>query len=442
MRTQLILATMIVLASAVVNAGQPWYGSETGEPYHWQNGIIEWVNDPGDLAASVTNADAVKWVQESFDKWAKAGLQNSAAGGLITTVDLHPSKKGTLQQVLSMDPKSDVYYYKIITNNNMYPTIVFDTKGEIIADLCKKLGCDASQIMAYTMVDAQGDLDPKTHTIKHGVTILNGAMINTPNIDNERYKASVIHEIGHLLGLDHSGLNDGYATKVDSKLNRTPTTNMELGLPTMYPVNLHKDQNSLHNDDIMAISTLYPSTTFTSQFCSLTGNVTDGNGVGIQGVEIVVRTATAADYATDSYSTMTGVNYAIPTHDGHYYVYGLVPGKKYSVGLTQLPMFASDGSGIGRFGAETGIAPPTFTISCEGLDAKYCDAAGRDISAGGGATYDVSCDKGGQIIVMDTVSLGAVTMDVKYSTAPTPAGSEPAPPAAASSGKSGCTLIR
>lgn len=443
MKIRMILAIVILLSPIFADAGQPWWGSELGKPYRWQNGVIEWISVPGDLAASVNNAEAVKWVEEAFDKWAKAALYNSAAGGLITTVDLHPSKGGVLNATLSADPKSNDFYLNTILNGKLPPTIIFDKDGSILAHLCKTyLSCNPDDLMAYTMVSDQMDLDPATHAIRHGVTILNGTQINKTGIDTESFKASVLHEIGHLLGLDHSALNDGYATTVDSKLDRKPVANMGKGIPTMYPVN-DKEEGSLHNDDVMAISMLYPSTAFTSQFCSLIGKVVDGSGAGIQGVEVVARTTIAADWATDAYSAMTGVNFPVPTRDGHYYIYGLVPGKKYAVGLAPLPRFKSDGSGVGRYGKETGVEPPAFKVNCDGLPKEHCDALGRDIAAGGGATYEVSCDKGGQQIVMDTVSLHPVTIDAKYSSAPTPTVDDPPPPPpAAASGKSGCTLIR
>lgn len=445
MKMRLTLMAVVVVSSWGAHAGQPWYGSETGEPYHWQNGVIEWVNDPGDLAKGVTNADAVKWVEESFDKWAKAGRQNPAAGGWVTTVDLHPTRKGTLQHVLSMDPKSDDYYLKVITNHAAYPTIVFDTKGEFIADLCAEASCDPTKIMAWTIVDAKGDLDPKTHTITHGVTLLNGTMVNTAEITSERFKASVVHEIGHLLGLDHSGLNDTYAVNKD-RTKPADTAGAEKGIPTMYPANVSEDQANLHNDDVIAISSLYPASAFSSQFCTITGKIVDSKGEGIQGIEVVAWAESPANTLADSMSTMTGANFPVPTRDGHYYIRGVVPKRSYAVSFGGLPKFSSSGSAIGTFDSAYGVtAPdlgtPPITTAAEGICFKGSDSC--QITTVQGTIKDVSCDKGGQVIVMDTTTLDSVTVDEQYATAPSPVVSEPTPPAApAASGGSGCTLIR
>ncbi|MBI4471604.1 MAG: matrixin family metalloprotease, partial [Acidobacteria bacterium] len=84
-------------------------------------------------------------------------------------------------------------------------------------------------------------------------------------------QSRVTHEIGHLLGLDHSGL-----------LSAIMFPNLDSG---------RIGQRSLSRDDIIGISTLYPLGTFFSSTGALTGIVRAPNGAAVFGAHVVVVNA-------------------------------------------------------------------------------------------------------------------------------------------------------
>lgn len=458
MRGRWVVVMAVVMASVAAWAGQPWYGGASGAPYHWKDGVVTWVGDPGGLAQGCDNACAIAMVQKAFGVWAAAGLQNPAAGGFMTTVNLHPSLKELLPEdvVAEKDKQGQLFYPSVLLDLSKPATIVFDSdakavtsatnnkNGEILTAACKKINCDPDKVIALTIVDGGYDLDDKAGIITHGVTILDGAKYNRSDIGPARFYASVVHEIGHLLGLDHSGLNDTYAVNKD-RSKPSDVAGAEKGIPTMYPANVSDDQATLHTDDVVAISSLYPADALFSQFCTIEGRIVDSKGAGIQGVEVVAWAEPPANTLADSMSTMTGVAYPVPTQDGHYKIQGVVPKRVYAVTFGSLPLFSSDGSGIGMFSSDSVTAPilgkPPRANAPEGICFKGTDSC--QITAAQGTVKDVSCDKGGQTINMDVVTLDTVTIDAHYATAPAPIVNEPPPtPAAAASGKSGCTLIR
>jgi hypothetical protein len=98
-------------------------------------------------------------------------------------------------------------------------------------------------------------------------------------------KAVMIHEFGHLIGLDHAQVNLDCLT--DSSCDGID------GVPTMFPVLIDEDGGAMSTpaaDDVAALSALYPGASFTSSMGRITGHVFFSDGVTpAQGFNVIAR---------------------------------------------------------------------------------------------------------------------------------------------------------
>ncbi|MBK8571014.1 MAG: matrixin family metalloprotease [Nitrosomonadales bacterium] len=86
-------------------------------------------------------------------------------------------------------------------------------------------------------------------------------------------KVVLAHEVGHLIGLDHTQLDNSQGL----------VTSYPSNYPLMYPI-AYRNYASLHEDDIAAVSALYPDATLNSGYGQLTGSFVQVNGTPIRWV--------------------------------------------------------------------------------------------------------------------------------------------------------------
>ncbi len=151
-------------------------------------------------------------------------------------------------------------------------------------------------------------------------------ILNGKKAADATFPATIMHELGHLMGLDHAQLQKAAMDSADNEKE-------EKGVPTMYPYLLGDLQFSLHVDDIISLAMLYPSSGFKSSFCKIEGDLKDADDNPYQGINVVAY-ADGTDQFMDSRSSVSGAIYP-PCSDnkssGHYVLAGLVPGVPYHV---------------------------------------------------------------------------------------------------------------
>jgi hypothetical protein len=168
-------------------------------------------------------------------------------------------------------------------SDNLNP-VVYDSDGTIIDDL---FGSGQSSSIAGF---AASSYISGTGLYKEGFIVLNGKM----SLSDSDVINTIAHEMGHFIGLDHSQL-DIDNTETYSGTNPTAcTTTTQDKYPLMYPILCRLD-NTLHVDDIAAISALYPSSDINSHFGQINGIFVDTSGQPILGANIWVQNTSTGD---------------------------------------------------------------------------------------------------------------------------------------------------
>ncbi len=176
--------------------------------------------------------------------------------------------------------------------------------------------------------------------IIEGQVFLNGAYLdgNSSNgeVSQAEFEAVISHELGHFNNLDHAQIN-GF--KYEAGL--APATSVE----TMFPVLLTVEQRFPAKDDEVALSLLYPTSSFASTTGTITGtifNLTPGGKMAFTGANVIARNI--ADPWNDAVSQVSGVT-KIPA--GVYTLSGLTPGANYTVEIQSIDPSFTQGSSVG-----------------------------------------------------------------------------------------------
>ncbi len=101
--------------------------------------------------------------------------------------------------------------------------------------------------------------------------IFNGRAVNGDSddgieISTEKLLGNFVHEFGHFIGLSHTQVNGLSTTSYGGPLPTSMTA-------TMFPILLGGEQATLHTDDVVAVSTLYPTSTFFSSTGAIIGDI-------------------------------------------------------------------------------------------------------------------------------------------------------------------------
>jgi hypothetical protein len=273
----LLLALAAVAAITAYAAGPLYVGgpdAAPGVPYTWKINPLTYWTDRGSLG-TLNNTAANSLVAQAFQAWqniSTASISFHYEGSLgddVNTASRYLAVEDALDDCSTLpgDPAGSIAKPR---------SIVYDTNGGIIDGL----GEDSDSTLGWA-VAACLTSDGTNNNFNRAIALINAKGAPSTTL----VKAVMMHEFGHLIGLDHAQVN------LDC-LTNSSCAGIE-GVPTMFPVLVDEDGGAMSTpaaDDAAAISALYPDASFTSSMGRITGHVFFSDGMTpAQGFNVIAR---------------------------------------------------------------------------------------------------------------------------------------------------------
>jgi len=356
----------------LVGGGPGGFGT-AGQPFVWSTtSPVSYHTDRGELG-NQTTGEADQLVREAFDVW-----QN------VTTASIAFQRAADLG--LDVNGSNHMNFFKNFINDcnppqppapaNAVNAIVYDDDGQITSDI---FGV-GQETMVLGFAGAVC-IDPPNTRLTRGRAVLNGLFIDgqpdpddpfpsDPDKSKRKYKEVAIHEFGHLIGLDHSQVNIQVFDPGGG------TADNLFGLPVMFPFLIintppRVDQGfpALAPDDEAWISFLYPSSTFTTTFGFIEGEILFSDGVThVQGGNVIARQVSDGNAANGDESRRNAVSVVSG------YKFTGNPGQAVTGTNTGGSIFGSrDPTLIGFY--EIPLKPGDYTVEVESIDPEFTEGS-------------------------------------------------------------------
>ena len=307
------VALVAGLAAGAAYAGGPLQVCSGGLPMKYPgSGLVTLNYDGGGALGARSKAQADTIVTNAVSLWTNV---NTATVTLARGADLGVDV--TLANV-------STYFNNFSDGLN---PVIYDTDGSIV-DALLGVGAKSSVLgfagSAYSTSPCQ---------YVEGRAVINGYI----NVSDTTMTVVMAHEVGHLIGLDHTQLDgaQGLATS---------------NYPLMYPI-AYRSLVSLHEDDIAAVSGLYPDVTFNSVYGQVSGNLRASGGVTpVLGANVWAQEVTTHKV----YSVVS--DYLL---QGNGYFKLSLPAGAYTLHAEAIDSQFSGGSGVGPY-SDTYPTDPSF----------------------------------------------------------------------------------
>lgn len=329
------------IASPVYAGGALVVVPTTGVPAAWESPIS--IHPEAGSCASFTNAAMVAKVVENISIW--EDVENASVAFLVVEGSISADVDGDNYNSYYADAASDAG-----ASDDKSP-IIFDDDGEIISALF-------GNFAEFTILGFAGSVSFSTDytMIEEGQAVINcrclggnaagdcdaGIVFSEDDLD-----FTILHEMGHFLNLDHTQVNQSIA---GGACNTAVTGDCD-DLPTMYPQAVDAaDQLTLTQDDQIALLRIYGTDKLESNYCQVTGTLTDASGTALKCADvqgIALATADTVSVVTGQFSPRDDVTFECSSDCGVFALKGLQPGKTYTVTVKPIDSSWVNASSVG-----------------------------------------------------------------------------------------------
>jgi hypothetical protein len=333
--TSVLRAAVVVVACAagLAQAGGP-LNVCNNKPIVYTNPNVVLNTDNGPLNATHTKAQADALVAQSIALWTNVptATVNLTLGASLAS-DMTASDWANPP---NSRPLADATEALLANFSDGLNPVLYDADGSIIIDLFGP--GNENQVLGFAGSAYFGS--PSCHYAE-GRAVINGFI----SVSDATIITTMAHEIGHLIGMDHTQL---------SSVQGLLTSNY----PLMYPV-AYRTAAGLGEDDAAAISMMYPDVTFNATYGTVGGHFTLADGTtAVQGANLWVKETTTNkvySFISDYFIQGTGF-YKFTLPAGNYTMHAEAIALDRDVPFT-------GGSGVGPFSNDTtgaSFQPPLY----------------------------------------------------------------------------------
>jgi hypothetical protein len=347
-------AVLVALLSSAVCAhaeaprwvtGPPYFTAASGNPVVWYTTAPLYFTDPGDLSATVTHAAADALVAAAAGVWnvPTSAMEVTYGGALAEHVSSANSYRSSSGPVFPADVGSANYAAVQIA-------VIYDSDGSV-TDMLLGSGASSPAECPQNGVTESVDAITPAGLIQHAILVLNGRCTGPAPEQQMQLQYQLERAFGRVLGVGWSQTNDNVFTRAPQ-----PTAVQALHWPIMHPIDIVcgpytyqclPQPFTLRDDDVAAISALYPMVVYGSfpptppapgkvwsytQASKAYGTVSFPTGQGMAGVNVVLQRLRGGQAAAEGFQDVSSVSGFAFQQDAGNPVTGAATGMTASMG--------------------------------------------------------------------------------------------------------------